>query len=55
MNKTCTLILSLLVILSHFSSAQDVYKRNESADVQQYVFNLILNDESNEIKGETYR
>lgn len=32
--------------------AQDVYQRNSSADVKHYIFNLSLNDENNEIKGE---
>ena len=33
--------------------AQDVYQKNESVDIQNYVFALYLNDTSNEIKGET--
>ncbi len=35
------------------SYAQDVYQRNKSADIQNYIFNLILNDENNEIQGES--
>lgn len=31
--------------------AQDVYERNELADVKKYVFNLSVNDESNEVIG----
>ena len=33
--------------------AQDLYKRNPSADVQGYVFALALNDNNNQIEGET--
>jgi len=44
-----TLLLSLLVKVV---SAQDVYVKNESADVQNYIFSLALNDDTNEIKGE---
>ena len=29
--------------------AQDVYKRNDGADVQHYLFNISLNDNTNEI------
>ena len=32
--------------------AQDVYKRNDGADVQHYLFNISLNDNTNEIIGE---
>jgi len=46
----------LFIVIAFFCNthfyAQDQYQRNESADVQSYVFNLSLNDESNEIKGE---
>ncbi len=31
---------------------QDTYQRNSSADVQNYIFNLGLNDENNSIQGE---
>ena len=34
-------------------NAQDLYAKNESLDIQNYVFGLHLNDASNEIKGET--
>ncbi len=34
--------------------AQDSYKRNDNADVQHYRFDLALNDDSNEISGQTY-
>ena len=43
----------LVVTFSNFSFAQDVYAKNESVDIQNYVFGLHLNDASNEIKGET--
>jgi len=36
----------------HFIYAQDSYVRNTSADVQNYVFNLQLNDATNRIEGE---
>ncbi|MRI01819.1 M1 family peptidase [Kriegella sp. EG-1] len=35
-----------------FANAQDTYQRNSSADVQGYVFSLLLNDENNVINGE---
>ncbi|MEO9892114.1 M1 family metallopeptidase [Aurantibacter sp.] len=41
------LILSVICI-----NAQDTYQRNSSADVQGYVFSLLLNDENNVINGE---
>ena len=44
-----SLIVCLIIIPSQ---AQDSYQRNNSADVQHYVFNLYLNDENDEIKGE---
>lgn len=34
------------------TKAQDLYPKNESVDVQNYVFGLHLNDENNEIQGE---
>jgi aminopeptidase N len=46
----CLLFLGLIISSSSFS--QDVYKRNISADVQNYIFNLTLNDQNNEIRGE---
>ena len=42
----------LLSLISTSLFAQDTYNRNTSADVQSYVFNLTLTDESNLIKGE---
>ncbi|WP_289060846.1 M1 family metallopeptidase [uncultured Zobellia sp.] len=46
------LYLVLLLITFNTLNAQDTYQRNTSADVQAYVFELTLNDESNSIKGE---
>jgi len=46
---------SLAVLLGLFTQlvpAQDVYVKNESADVQNYIFNLALNDGNDEIIGE---
>jgi aminopeptidase N len=53
MIKTYALITTLLILPVHVSYAQDSYKRNESADVQNYIFNLTLNDDNNEIIGES--
>ena len=44
------IILSILLVTS--AMAQDVYERSPDADVQHYLFNLSLNDETNEIIGE---
>ncbi len=52
MLKNYFLFVALLFI-AHLLSAQDTYQRNTSADVTGYIFNLSLNDDSNEIKGET--
>ncbi len=52
MLKNYFLFVALLFI-AHLLSAQDTYQRNTSADVKGYIFNLSLNDDSNEIKGET--
>lgn len=38
--------------MGNFIIAQDQYQRNPSADVQGYIFNLTLNDDNNQIKGE---
>lgn len=51
-SKKDVLIFTLLIFSFVFSSAQDTYQRNKSADVQSYVFSLSLNDATNEIKGE---
>ena len=45
-------LLGLFLLLSYSIHSQDTYIRNESADVRSYIFNLELNDDNNEIKGE---
>lgn len=48
------LFLSIIQLLFiSVLNAQDMYKRNNFADVEHYVFHLSLNDENNEIKGKT--
>jgi aminopeptidase N len=49
-------VLHLFLCIGIFQStlAQDVYQKNESVDIQNYVFALYLNDASNEIQGETH-
>ena len=52
--KYSTYFFPLIVVLcTNSMNAQDSYFRNESANVQQYVFNLSLNDSTNSIIGET--
>ena len=46
-------LLSLLFLQITVIAAQDTYQRNPSADVQHYRFDLTLNDNSNEIVGES--
>ncbi len=41
------LLLSFFVV-----NAQDTYQRNASADIQNYIFSLSLNDSTNQIEGE---
>lgn len=48
-NFFITIFLLLFVV---FLNAQDQYLKNESVDVTGYVFNLFLNDDNNEIKGD---
>ena len=48
-NKVLFLYFFNLVVLSGY--AQDVYERNEFADVRNYRFDLSLNDENDEIHG----
>ncbi|MCK5442677.1 MAG: M1 family metallopeptidase [Maribacter sp.] len=50
--KINTLITVFLLLFVVFLNAQDPYQKNESVDVKGYVFNLFLNDDTNEIKGE---
>lgn len=53
MTKSHSLITAIIFLWITSAHSQDVYKRNESANVQHYVFNLSLNDENNEIVGES--
>ncbi len=51
-------IISIFFLMAAFTvpntiKAQDAYQRNLSADVKAYVFDLHLNDQDNQIKGET--
>ncbi len=52
MKKSYLLLAALVLLTASTTHSQDVYERNESADVKHYVFNLRLNDVNNEIKGE---
>jgi len=52
MAKKFSLILFLLVFVVIGLKAQDTYQRNSSADIQSYIFNLSLNDSTNQIEGE---
>ncbi|MFX0556461.1 M1 family metallopeptidase [Maribacter sp. CXY002] len=47
-----TFVLILFFLGVTKITAQDQYHKNEAIDVQSYLFNLMLNDDSNEIKGE---
>ncbi len=46
----------LLILLLSMGSvyAQDSYKRNNNADIQHYRFDLTVNDDSNEILGQSF-
>lgn len=48
---TSNFLFIVLILLSLTLQAQDTYKRNSSADVQAYIFNLGLNDSTNSILG----
>lgn len=52
MYKIIYMFSAIACLITTSAPAQDAYQKNESADVQHYVFNLSLNDESNAIKGE---
>jgi len=52
MSKISCLFSAITFLIATTTSAQDTYQKNKTADVQQYVFNLSLNDENDEIKGE---
>ena len=45
--------VAIILFISSQNSAQDIYERNESADVESYVFNLTLNDNNNIVEGES--
>lgn len=48
-----SIVFGLIILLSATKLfSQDVYNRNSSADVQEYIFALSLNDDNNQIKGE---
>ena len=52
MSKIASLFSTIAFFTGTSVWTQDAYQRNESADVMNYVFNLHLNDDSDEIKGE---
>ena len=52
MIKQYLLFTFLSFFLISCAKGQDTYNRNNDADVQHYIFNLSLNDETNEIAGE---
>jgi aminopeptidase N len=48
-----SICITLFFLVSVTSAlAQDTYQKNETLDVQDYIFSLSLNDENNQIKGE---
>ncbi len=49
--KKSILVLILLLVPFLGLKAQDTYQRNPYADVQSYIFNLDLNDTTDQIKG----
>ena len=53
MIKNYFTLVAVFCLLVNSLYAQDTYKRNASADVEHYVFNLSLNDKNNEIVGES--
>lgn len=53
MIKNYSLVFIALLLCSIAIKAQDSYPRNTSADVLHYVFKLHLNDNNNQILGET--
>lgn len=53
MSKAQNKVLILLFMVGQFIYCQDTYQRNTSVDIQNYTFNLSLNDDTNEIIGET--
>jgi aminopeptidase N len=53
MIKNYYYFFAIACLLTNLLHAQDTYKRNASADVEHYIFNLSLNDENNQIQGES--
>ena len=53
MKHQLSLLFIMLGLITCSIWAQDTYKRNQSADVLHYTFDISLSDESNKIKGET--
>ncbi|MGB6151569.1 MAG: M1 family metallopeptidase, partial [Pricia sp.] len=45
-------IFIFLIFVSSGAKAQDTYQRNASADIQNYIFSLSLNDSTDQIQGE---
>lgn len=53
LTSACLKFMVFTVLMSPLATlAQDTYQRNSSADVQAYVFDLKLSDQSNTIDGE---
>ncbi len=53
MTKNYAFIIAVIYLCVNTTYSQDVYKRNEKVDVLDYVFSLSLNDDNNEIFGES--
>lgn len=53
MKYQSSLLIIFLGLITSSIWAQDLYKRNASADVLDYTFNISLSDINNEISGET--
>lgn len=52
LKKNFLVVITFFFFTSQFIIAQDTYARNTSADVQNYIFSLFLNDKNNSIQGE---
>ena len=50
--KNIYTLLYFFFLLMEVVSAQDMYEKNNFADVQEYIFNLTLSDDADEIFGE---
>jgi aminopeptidase N len=53
MKKITSAIIIMVLACTNRAQAQDTYAKNEAVDIKNYVFNLLLSDESNDIFGET--